>query len=100
MHRKRINLGDLVKICSTNPAKRLEIYPRKGIIKLGSDADFVLVDPKTEWKLKNDYLFTKCAWTPFEGMVLRGKPVSTILRGNIIDYDCTGKNLGRFAYEN
>lgn len=94
---KRIDLNALVRITSTAPAQRLGIYPRKGIINRSSDADIVILDPKHEWKLKNEYLLTKCGWSPFEGMEMKGLPVHTIIRGEpvMLDSEVINKKIGR-----
>jgi dihydroorotase len=97
----KIDLNVLVRVMSTAPAQRLGLYPRKGIINEGSDADIVIVDPKKEWKLTDEYLITKCKWSPFEGMSLRGIPVHTLLRGEpvMFDSDVMNKKIGRHVNE-
>jgi dihydroorotase len=96
-----IDLNVLVRIASTAPAKRLGLYPRKGIISTGSEADIVIVDPKYEWKLSDEYLLTKCNWSPFEGMSLKGMPIHTILRGEpvMLDSEIINKKIGRHVCE-
>lgn len=74
----------LVEVVSTNPAKILGIYPHKGVISVGSDADFVIVDVKREFTIKGESLHSKQKRTPFEGRRVKGAPVSTILRGEIL----------------
>ena len=82
VNRNRIRLETVSKMCSENPAKRFGIYPKKGAIMTGSDADFVVVDLKKESKIKPGY--TKCGWTPYDGREVKGVPVMTILRGKIV----------------
>jgi dihydroorotase-like cyclic amidohydrolase len=62
----------------------LGIYPRKGALYVGSDADIVLVDMQQEHTLRNEDIVSKAGWTPFDGQRVRGRPVMTFLRGNLI----------------
>ncbi|MCW4035955.1 MAG: dihydroorotase family protein [Candidatus Bathyarchaeota archaeon] len=74
----------LVEVFSTNPAKILGLYPRKGAIMLGSDADLVVVDPKRTYEIKGEMLHSKEKVTAFEGYKGQGLPLTTIVRGEII----------------
>lgn len=74
----------LVEVFSENPARLLGVYPRKGVIAVGSDGDLVLVDPKREFEIRGDQLHSRQRRTPFEGYRGRGKPVKTLLRGEVI----------------
>lgn len=80
----RITLESIVRAYSETPARLLGLYPRKGAIRPGSDADIVLVDPEDEHVLKNENIVSKAGWTPFEGRRVTGRPVMTILRGDLI----------------
>jgi dihydroorotase len=81
----RISLERLSKLCSANVAKHLGIYPRKGVIQLGSDADIAIVDMKAKRKLGHDYpVYSKMGYTPFDGMEVQGIPVCTIVRGQVV----------------
>ncbi|MBI2185014.1 MAG: dihydroorotase family protein [Thaumarchaeota archaeon] len=82
VNRGRISLETVSKLVSENVAKIFGIYPRKGVISIGSDADFVIVDMKREEKIKVGY--TKCGWTPYEGRTVKGVPVITIVRGTVV----------------
>ena len=79
-----LTLQRLVEIFAQNPARLLGLYPRKGVIAVGSDGDLVLVDPRREFEIRGDQLHSKQRGTPFEGYRGRGVPVKTILRGEII----------------
>jgi dihydroorotase-like cyclic amidohydrolase len=60
------------------------LYPRKGVIAPGADADLTLVDPTAVWTIRGDELHSVQKHTPLEGTVVRGLPVTTILRGSVI----------------
>jgi allantoinase len=79
-----LSLERLVEVFSQNPARLLGLYPRKGVIAVGSDGDLVLVDPKREFEIRGEELHSRQRRTSFEGYRGRGMPVKTILRGEII----------------
>jgi dihydroorotase (multifunctional complex type) len=76
-----LELGRLIQMTSTNPAKILGVYPQKGTIERGSDADLVVVDLKREAEISGEAFFSKNKWTPFEGWQVKGLPVTTFVRG-------------------
>jgi len=81
---KRLTLLDIVRLCSTKPAEIFGLYPRKGAISVGSDADFTIVDLQRKWTLKCDDLETKARETfLFDGWKVRGKCVATFVRGKL-----------------
>lgn len=85
VNKGRLTLQQLARLTSENPARLFGIR-NKGKMEIGYDADVVLVDMNAEKKVKNDELFTKCKWSPFNGWKLKGWPVTTIVNGNIV-YD-------------
>lgn len=80
----RISLKQMVKLICENPAKILGLYPRKGTIQKGSDADLVIYDPGCEWKINGEKLFARSDYSPYENMKIKGKVKYTILGGNIV----------------
>ena len=76
-----LELGTLIDAASANPAKVMGQYPRKGCIRVGSDADLVLVDMKMRRVIRGEGLHGKTKWTPFEGWRTRGAPIATYVRG-------------------
>ncbi len=86
VNKGRLTLQQLVKLTSENPA-RLFGLKNKGKLAVGYDADVVIVDMNKEEKVKNEELFTKCKWTPFNGWKLKGWPVTTIVNGEIVYAD-------------
>ena len=83
----RISLERFAAITSTNAAKILGMYPQKGAIAVGSDADIVLFDPNLNKKLTLDDLHADSDYSIWEGFECRGYPVMTILRGKVIVED-------------
>ena len=79
-----LTLSRLAKVASMNPAKLFGLYPKKGAIQIGSDADLVIVDLKKEVTIRNEDQVSKCGWTPYDGYKVKGAPVMTILRGQVI----------------
>jgi len=82
--KKRITLKKLAEVTSQNPAKIFGLYPKKGCIKIGSDADLTIFDPKVKWRIDYTKLNTNCGWSPYQNMKITGKTVMTLLRGKII----------------
>ena len=74
---------------ATRPAKLFGLYPRKGAIRAGADADIVLVDPEGRQTLSDADVLSKCGWTPYAGREVIGVPVHTLLRGSVIFEDRT-----------
>ena len=77
----RIDLNQFVKLTSTNVAKLYGLYPRKGTIAIGADADLVIWDTDTPVTVTNDRLHHACDYTPYEGMELGAWPALTLSRG-------------------
>ncbi len=83
LNQRKIELKKIIQLCCENPAKIFKIK-NKGFIKEGFDADLTIIDLDLEKEVKNNDLFTKCKWSPFNGWKLKGWPVTTIVNGNII----------------
>ena len=82
-----ISLKQLVETLSTNPAKIFGLYPQKGSLKIGSDADIFVYDPKKTRNLKAAELHSNSEHTAFAGMNIKGATYLTMLRGNILIKD-------------
>jgi dihydropyrimidinase len=80
----RLDLSEFVALTATNPAKMYGLHPRKGTIAIGSDADLVLWDPEREVTITNGILHHNVDYTPYEGKRVRGWPVTTISRGEVV----------------
>jgi allantoinase len=77
---------NLARLLSENPARRFKLFPKKGRITLGADADLAVLDPKARWVAEGQKMHSSARWSPYEGMEIRGKVIATILRGEIV-YD-------------
>jgi dihydroorotase-like cyclic amidohydrolase len=95
-NRARISLYRLVELYSTNVAKHIGVYPQKGTIRVGSDADITLIDMDKEDVIDASRLYSKCGITPYEGWRLKGLPVATLVRGQFVMED--GKVVGEPGY--
>jgi dihydroorotase len=84
VRRRWISLYQLTKVLCINPAKRMGLYPQKGVLAQGSDADLVVVDLNKKQEIRAKNLHSKCGWTPFEGFKTVGTPIMTISRGRIV----------------
>lgn len=77
----------LARRLSENPARIFGLYPRKGVIQVGSDADIVIVDPLKETTIRAEAQHTNADYSLFEGWKVRGIPVLTLLRGQVLYKD-------------
>src|ERR1043165_6119832 len=95
MNAGRLTLQRLVDLTSAGPARIFNIAG-KGRIALGYDADFSIVDLQEKREITNDWIRTKCGWTPYAGMKITGWPKATVIRGNIVirDDELLAKPLG------
>jgi dihydropyrimidinase len=80
----RLSLNQWVAVCSTNAACLFGLYPRKGTLLPGADADLVLFDPNKSVTLTTDVLHENVDYTPYEGISLHGYPVLTMSRGTVL----------------
>ncbi|HUI87194.1 MAG TPA: dihydropyrimidinase [Anaerolineales bacterium] len=80
----RISLTRFVEVVSTNPAKLVGLYPQKGTLSVGSDADIMIIDPKKEVTISQKMLHGNTDYTAFEGWKLKGYPVATLGRGQML----------------
>ena len=92
----RIDLNRFVALTSTNHAKTYGLYPRKGTIAVGSDADIVLWDPKKAVTITHDLFHDGSDYTPYEGLEVVGWPALTMVRGRVVVDD--GRLVGEKGY--
>jgi dihydropyrimidinase len=83
----RITLEQMVALSSTNPAKLFGMYPKKGTIAVGSDADVVIWDPTLTKKIRDEDILSNGHFSIFNGWEVTGWPVTTIRRGEVVYQD-------------
>ena len=85
----KIKLDKMVELICENPARIFGLYPKKGTIAVGSDADFVIFDPNKNGIISKDKMFTKCRDSAlvYDGWKVYGKPEMTIVRGKVVFSD-------------
>jgi allantoinase len=88
VHRHGMGLDAFARFSSTNAARIIGLYPRKGTIRPGSDADLVVWDLDTEWMIDAaSQQFSKNPWSPFDGRRIRARVLRTIVRGQTVYAD-------------
>jgi dihydropyrimidinase len=89
----RIDLHQFVATASTNTAKIFGLFPRKGTIQIGADADLVVYDPNYKGKISARTHMMNLDYNAFEGMEIQGRPSAVTVRGQIAARD--GKFVGK-----
>ena len=84
VNKGRISLERLAEVCCENPARYFGIYPKKGVIAVGADADFAIVDLDRTKTLTRDMLHSRVPWSIWEGWEIKGWPVMIIIRGDVM----------------
>lgn len=92
----KVSMERLVRVMCENPAKLYGLYPRKGCLLPGADADILLLDMNAKGTISNDDIVSKCGWTPYDGMEAQGKVLMTILRGTVVAEN--GRPVGEPGY--
>lgn len=80
----RLTLSDLPRLLSENPAKTNGLYPKKGCLTVGADADIVIFDPTKEWTVRADDLHMNTDFSPYEEMTVHGAVETTVSRGRLV----------------
>jgi dihydropyrimidinase len=89
----RITLEEMCNKLSTNPAKIMGLYPKKGAIQVGADADIAIIHPTKTQKVDPEKMETNADWSPYDGWAVAGFARTTLSRGDVIvdDYKVVGK---------
>jgi len=82
----RLTLERLVDLTGHGPQRIFQLAG-KGRIMRGYDADLVLVDLKARWRIEAGWLASRAGWSPYEGMTVTGRPVATLVRGQVVARD-------------
>jgi len=90
---QRLSLAEMCMKLSTNPARLMGLYPRKGAIEVGSDADLAIIHPTAKRTVSCETMETNADWSPYDGWDLAGFARTTLSRGEVIvdDYTVVGK---------
>ncbi|SHI56486.1 dihydropyrimidinase [Parasporobacterium paucivorans] len=96
----KISLNRMVELLSVNPAKLFGLYPRKGTLQAGSDADIVIWNPESEWEIRAEDQIQNVDYTPYEGMKADGRARTVFLRGVKIvdDYKIISEKKGKYIH--
>ncbi len=74
----------LVRLVSEGPARRFGLWPRKGSLQPGADADLLVLDPDAEWEIDPARLVTAAGWSPYSGRRVKGRVVAAYSRGRLV----------------
>ncbi len=86
IHRRGLDLTHFVDLAATTPAQIFSLYPRKGVIQVGSDADLALYDLDRPWEVRGENMLHKNKWTPYEGKTIGSSVIKTLVRG-VVQFD-------------
>jgi len=103
VHARGLSFERVAHLTATAPAQAFGLYPRKGAIAVGADADLALVDPEQEWTLESGELETRSGISAYVGRRFKGRVVRTIVRGKTVfaDNEITGTpGWGHFVHGN
>jgi dihydropyrimidinase len=81
---ERVSLNQMVELLATNPAKLFGLYPKKGTVAVGSDADLVVFDPEKKLTITAANQHSKTDYNLYEGTEVTGSPEIVLLRGNVL----------------
>ena len=84
VQRRGLSVEMLVRLVSENPARLMGLYPRKGVIRIGSDADLTILDSSARWTLAPEMLLHKNKHNPYMGMEFEGRVTATLVRGAVV----------------
>ena len=95
---RKISLATMCRVLAENPAKLYGMFPRKGVIAPGADADIVVYDPRADHILRAEDMVSRAGYTPYEGFVTRGSIAQVWLRGRLMveDGQVVGDRMGQY----
>ena len=84
--RRKLSIGRVTELLSENPARRLQLWPQKGSLTIGADADIVIFDPDRRWRVDEARLVTPAGWSPYHGrdVVVQFKARATLKFENFL----------------
>lgn len=81
VNRRNLGLTRFAELSATNPARTFSLYPKKGVIQVGSDADLAFYDPGKAWVVRGEDMLHRNKWTPYQGKTIGASVVRTMVRG-------------------
>ncbi len=98
----KLSIFKFAELLSSNPAKNFGVYPTKGSLIVGSDADLTIIDIDHKWTIKREELHSKSKITAYDGFDITGKPIQTIVRGKTVmkDGSLVNKGYGKLIKRN
>jgi allantoinase len=81
-----IDINMFQRLTAEGPARAFGLYPRKGALTAGADADIVIIDPNGSWSVTPETLYSNAGWSPYQGRTLCGRVAKTLVRGQVV-YD-------------
>jgi len=100
VHQRGLPLSLLIELMSTHPAKRFGLWPAKGSLRLGADADVTLVDPDASWQFRaREMMYSVQQYNPWDGRVFQGRVVATYVRGREVYSLANGPGESGWGHE-
>lgn len=99
VHRRELALPELVRMTSAGPARLFGVYPKKGSLQPGADADLTVVDLYAEWTLEPEMLFYQNKYSAYDGLTFKGRVEQTLVRGQTVYQDgkiLVGSGYGKY----
>lgn len=98
----KITVANLCRVLAENPARLFGMYPKKGAIRVGSDADIVVWDKAFRGVITNETQHSACDVTPYDGFAITGRPKYVFLRGRLVaqDGEALAENVGKYVPRN
>src|SRR5690625_2477671 len=98
----KLSILKFAKLLSSNPAKNFDIFPKKGSLMVGTDADITIIDMDIDWTIKKEELHSKSKISDYDKFDVKGKPIQTIVRGKTVmkDNEIVNKLVGKLVKRN
>ncbi|MBF0894089.1 MAG: amidohydrolase family protein, partial [Atopobium sp.] len=95
----RLGVQDFARLMSEGPARVFGMYPRKGVLRVGSDADVTVWDPSVTWAISEKNQHQNVDYTPYEGFEIHGRPAYVFVNGElvVVDGEPTGVKPGAYV---
>lgn len=91
VNKRGLSLAEFARMTATAPARLMGLYPRKGAIRLGADADLAFYDPRADWVVRGADFHGLARWSAFEGLACGARVVRTMIRGRTVQFEGKGQ---------